>query len=85
MHFIYQPYSGPPSARNRGLNEASGDVIAFLDVDDLWSRDKLERQLSLLNDASSADIFIGYTQIMMLTDIVEGRHIFKEWADPYLP
>src|SRR4030042_4290993 len=65
VHYVYQPNSGLPAARNRGLNEARGDVIAFLDVDDLWSRDKLEHQLLRLNDAPSAEIVLGYTQIMI--------------------
>lgn len=84
LHYVYQPNSGLPAARNRGLNEAGGDVFAFLDVDDLWSRDKLERQVSLLSHASSADIVIGHTQIMMLTGVVEGRYAFRKWRDPVL-
>lgn len=36
---------GPAAARNAALNEAQGRWIAFLDSDDLWLPDKLERQL----------------------------------------
>jgi len=82
VHYIYRPNSGLPAARNRGLQISQGNVIGFLDVDDLWRRDKLECQLAHLNEASSADIVIGYTRILMLMDIVEGKHIFKKWADP---
>lgn len=45
---LRQPNGGAASARNRGLDLATGDLIAFLDADDYWEPCKLERQLALL-------------------------------------
>lgn len=41
---IWQENAGLPAARNLGLKHASGDLIAFLDDDDVWAVDKLQCQ-----------------------------------------
>ena len=57
--YIYQNNSGPPSARNTGLKAAGGNLIAFLDADDLWPDGTLKFQLSLMAQHPNADIVIG--------------------------
>jgi glycosyltransferase involved in cell wall biosynthesis len=47
VRYIYQDHRGHwGSARDRGIGEATGAYIAFLDSDDLWLPDKLARQLA---------------------------------------
>jgi glycosyltransferase involved in cell wall biosynthesis len=43
-----QDNAGPAVARNRGIELARGEIIAFQDSDDLWKPVKLERQIALL-------------------------------------
>ncbi|MBW8015234.1 MAG: glycosyltransferase family 2 protein [Planctomycetes bacterium] len=48
VRYIYQENSGASVARNTGINAATGEWIAFLDCDDEWLGEYLERQVGLI-------------------------------------
>lgn len=51
---------GAASARNLGTSLATGRYIAFLDADDLWKKDKLEKQIAFMQEKGSVFSFTGY-------------------------
>ena len=53
---------GLPTARNRGIARSSGELIAFIDADDLWTSDKLERQMAALEAHPEAAVAYSWTQ-----------------------
>ncbi len=58
---IRRSHEGPGAARNSGVEQASGEYLAFLDADDLWTPDKTGRQLAALRN-ESVDMVFGHVQ-----------------------
>jgi glycosyltransferase involved in cell wall biosynthesis len=53
IRVVSQENGGSSAARNRGIQEANGEIIAFQDSDDLWHPTKIERQVVLLRKLGS--------------------------------
>lgn len=49
IRYVVQENAGAASARNRGIALSTGRYVAFIDSDDIWKKDKLEIQLSIMN------------------------------------
>ncbi|MFW5980984.1 MAG: glycosyltransferase family 2 protein [bacterium] len=69
--------SGAAVARNRAIEEAEGRYLAFLDSDDLWKIDKLEKQLEFMTENNYAFTYTDYQQISE-----EGKPLDKVIKSP---
>ena len=72
LNLLHDPETGPGNARNVGILAARGDIIAFLDADDLWTPDKLSLQIDRLGAMPEVDAVGGLTVSFDWTADSEG-------------
>lgn len=70
LYFLQPENMGAGAARNKCLELATGQYVAFLDSDDLWKPEKVARQIKLMKDRKSP---FSYTAIEMIDE--EGKQI----------
>ena len=59
VSFCTQPHGGIAATRNRGVELAQGEFLAFLDADDVWLEDKLARQMAVFSHQPDLDMVFG--------------------------
>ena len=74
---IRQKNGGVSSARNRGLKEAKGDYIAFIDSDDMVSEEYISKILKAIESNPDTVYISTYTLIITITN----RTVNKKWLD----
>lgn len=60
---LRQRNRGPAAARNAGLDAARGELIAWIDHDDLWPPDRLEVQVNYLVERPDVDVVLGLQEV----------------------
>ncbi len=63
--------SGPAIARNTAIKNANGRYIAFLDADDLWEANKLEKQIKFMKEKDCALSYSYYKTMSENGDLLE--------------
>ena len=76
FRLISQENRGLAGARNRGIEEARGELLAFLDADDLWHPTKLEQQVEALETDPKLGLAYTWTALMDAEEVKTGR-VFK--------
>jgi glycosyltransferase involved in cell wall biosynthesis len=76
VRVVTQRKLGPAATRNLGARAARGAFLAFLDPDDLWHREKLERQMRCMLDDPGLDLCVTHVQMFWEAAVAdEGRRL----------
>ena len=78
VRYIRQPHQGPAAAYNRGIREARGGILAFLDIDDMWTPGHLSRLHAVLEAYPKAGIAQGRMRQLC------GNRISGAYRMPYI-
>lgn len=80
VRFITQETAGPAATRNLGIQAAKGEFLAFLDADDLWHPEKLERQFAHFQEQPKLDLCVTYAQMFWPEDLKDEAERYQHYA-----
>ncbi len=79
VRLVRQDNAGPSAARNTGIEEASGDLVAFLDSDDTWEPDFVSRMVACFDDPAIGLAYCGW-DVIDADGRPNGRATVSEWS-----
>lgn len=83
IRYTEQPNRGVSIARNKGISIARGEYIAFLDADDKWSPDYLEKMALLSQQYPSYSVFCSSQEKRPINTLPTGISIIEDYCTYY--
>lgn len=74
LRYFRQENAGGAAARNQGIRMARGEFVAFLDADDLWHPEKIERQVARYNARPELEISLAQVQNFWMPEVAAERN-----------
>jgi len=78
IRYFRQDNAGPAAARNRGVELAEGELVAFQDADDLWHPAKLSRQAERFVARPELDLSVVHLQNFWEEELAEEARHFAD-------
>ncbi len=78
INYSYQENAGHGKAKNRGIELAKGEFLAFLDTDDLWAKNKLVLQIDYLLKNPDIGFTIGKVHYFLAPGIIKPTWLKEE-------
>lgn len=73
VKLICQEQRGHPSARNRGVQDSTGEFLSFLDHDDLWEPSKIQTQMQCFQEHPELDLVFGHIENFFSPELTEDE------------
>ena len=77
VQYCWQENAGEAAARNRGLSLAQSEFVAFLDADDLWHPEKLDRQIAQFQGKPEIDLCFTAFQNFWIPELAEEAQHYR--------
>lgn len=81
VYFLQPENKGAGHARNKALELAKGQYVAFLDADDIWKPEKIEKQVRLLQEEEGGFCFTAIEMIDGEDKVIKGKRAVKNIVD----
>lgn len=71
LRYVYQKNAGACAARNKGIELAQGEYIALHDSDDIWHKDKLQKQMEIFKKFNDVDLVFCKLKVLHIDGRIE--------------